>query len=43
MRFDFVPFYSPGEPKPWHKVVQQMREEAMLADEAGFQASRRRE
>ena len=36
MRFDFVPFFNPGENIPWNRVVKMMREQTHLAEEGGF-------
>ena len=36
MRFDFVPFFNPGENIPWNRTVAMMREQAQIADQAGF-------
>ena len=30
MRFDFVPFFNPGENIPWNRVVKMMREQTHL-------------
>ncbi len=37
MRFDFSPFFNPGENIPWHRVVDMMREQTQLAEQAGFE------
>jgi hypothetical protein len=34
MRFDFVPFFNPGENIPWNHVVKMMREQTQLAEQA---------
>ena len=34
MRFDFVPFFNPGENIPWNCVVRMMREQTNLAEQA---------
>ncbi len=36
MRFDFVPFFNPGENLPWNRIVKMMREQTQLADQAEF-------
>ena len=36
MRFDFVPFFNPGENIPWNRVVKMMREQTKLAEQADF-------
>ena len=36
MRFDFVPFFNPGENIPWNRVVNMMREQTKLAEDANF-------
>ena len=36
MRFDFIPFFNPGENIPWDRVVRMMREQTRLAEQAGF-------
>ncbi len=36
MRFDFVPFFNPGENIPWNRVVKMMREQTNLAEQANF-------
>ena len=36
MRFDFSPFFNPGENIPWDKVSNMMREQTQLAEDAGF-------
>ena len=36
MRFDFVPFFNPGENIPWNRVVKMMREQTNLAEQADF-------
>ena len=36
MRFDFVPFFNPGENIPWNLVVKMMREQTNLAEQADF-------
>jgi len=36
MRFDFVSFFNPGENIPWTRTLDYMRQQARLADEAGF-------
>jgi alkanesulfonate monooxygenase SsuD/methylene tetrahydromethanopterin reductase-like flavin-dependent oxidoreductase (luciferase family) len=36
MRFDFVPFFNPGENIPWNRIVKMMREQANLAEQAEF-------
>ena len=37
MRFDFSPFFNPGENIPWDRVVDMMREQTQLAEQAGFE------
>ena len=36
MRFDFVPFFNPGENIPWNRVVKMMREQTNLAEQGDF-------
>ena len=36
MRFDFTPFFNPGENIPWDRVVRMLREQSQLAEQAGF-------
>ena len=36
MRFDFVPFFNPGENLPWNRIVKMMREQTQLAEQADF-------
>ncbi len=36
MRFDFVPFFNPGENIPWNRVVRMMREQTNLAEQGDF-------
>ena len=36
MRFDFTPFFNPGENIPWDRVVRMLREQSLLAEQAGF-------
>ena len=36
MRFDFSPFFNPGENIPWDRVVRMMRAQTRIAEEAGF-------
>ncbi len=36
MRFDFSPFFNPGENIPWNRVIKMMREQTQLAEDAGF-------
>ena len=36
MRFDFVPFFNPGENIPWNRVVKMMRERNQLAETPEF-------
>ena len=36
MRFDFVPFFNPGENIPWNRVVKMMREQTNLAEQGYF-------
>ena len=36
MRFDFVPFFNPGENLPWNRVIKMMREQTRLAEAADF-------
>ena len=36
MRFDFSPFFNPGENIPWQQVMKMMREQTALAEDAGF-------
>ena len=36
MRFDFIPFFNPGENIPFHQTISMMRDQTALAQEAGF-------
>ena len=36
MRFDFIPFFNPGENIPWDRTVVMMREQTRIGEEAGF-------
>ena len=36
MRFDFIPFFNPGEIIPWTKTVAMMREQTQIGEDAGF-------
>ena len=36
MRFDFVPFFNPGENIPWDRVIKMMREQTKLAEQGDF-------
>ena len=36
MRFDIIPFFNPGETIPWERTIAMFREQAVLAEEAGF-------
>ena len=36
MRFDFIPFFNPGENIPWNRTVAMMREQTQLAEQANF-------
>jgi len=36
MRFDFVPFFNPGETIPWTRTTAMMREQTQLAEDLGF-------
>ena len=36
MRFDFVPFFNPGENIPWNRVVRMMREQTQIAEQWRF-------
>ena len=36
MRFDFVPFFNPGENIPWNRTASMMRQQTQLAEDAGF-------
>ncbi len=36
MRFDFVPFFNPGETIPWTRTTAMMREQTQVAEDAGF-------
>jgi alkanesulfonate monooxygenase SsuD/methylene tetrahydromethanopterin reductase-like flavin-dependent oxidoreductase (luciferase family) len=36
MRFDFIPFFNPGEIIPWTQTVAMMREQTQVAEQAGF-------
>lgn len=36
MRFDFIPFFNPGENLPWHIITDMMREQTRIAEQAGF-------
>ena len=37
MRFDFIPFFNPGETIPWTQTVAMMREQTRIGEDAGFQ------
>ena len=36
MRFDFIPFFNPGENLPWDRIIAMMREQTRIAEEAAF-------
>ena len=36
MRFDIIPFFNPGETIPWERTIAMLREQATLAEDAGF-------
>ncbi len=36
MRFDFIPFFNPGENIPWDRVLGMMREQTHIAEQANF-------
>ncbi len=36
MRFDFVPFFNPGENISWDRVVKMMREQTQIAEQGDF-------
>lgn len=36
MRFDFNPFFNPGENIPWNRVVRMFRDQTGIAEQAGF-------
>ena len=36
MRFDFVPFFNPGENLPWTRIMEMIREQTILAEQADF-------
>jgi len=36
MRFDFVPFFHPGENIPWNHTTDMMREQTRVGEQAGF-------
>jgi len=36
VRFDFVPFFNPGENIPWTQTASMMRQQTALAEQAGF-------
>lgn len=36
MRFDFVPFFNPGENIPWTRTMDMIREQTLLAEQADF-------
>ena len=36
MRFDFIPFFNPGENIPWNRTVAMMREQTHIGEQAGF-------
>ena len=36
MRFDFFPFFNPGENIPWDTVTRLYREQTAVAEQAGF-------
>ena len=37
MRFDFIPFFNPGENIPWIETAKMMREQTQLAEDANFE------
>ena len=37
MRFDFIPFFNPGENIPWIETAKMMREQTQLAEDASFE------
>ncbi len=37
MRFDFIPFFNPGENIPWIETTKMMREQTQLAEDANFE------
>ncbi len=36
MRFDLIPNFSPGETIPWPRALEMIREQSLLAEQAGF-------
>ena len=36
MRFDFNPFFNPGENIPWNQVVRMFRDQTAIAEQSGF-------
>ena len=32
MRFDFIPFFNPGENIPWDRTVAMMREQTQIGE-----------
>lgn len=36
MRFDFIPFFNPGEIIPWDRTVAMMRQQTQIGEDAGF-------
>ena len=36
MRFDIIANFSPGETKPWPQVLEMIKEQCTLAEQAGF-------
>jgi alkanesulfonate monooxygenase SsuD/methylene tetrahydromethanopterin reductase-like flavin-dependent oxidoreductase (luciferase family) len=36
MRFDFNPFFNPGENLPWNRITQMFRDQTGIAEESGF-------
>ena len=36
MRFDFNPFFNPGENIPWDRVVRMFRDQTEIAEQSGF-------
>ena len=37
MRFDLIANFSPGETKPWPRVLEMIKEQCSLAEQAGLQ------
>lgn len=36
MRFDFIPFFNPGDNLPWDQIIAMYREQTQIAEQGGF-------